>query len=272
MPYARHGDVSIYYEVHRAQHGDAQAAPALVMLRGLARSARFWLGFHERMRRAMTVVVLDNRGVGRSDKPRRPFSTRTMADDVAAVLDDAQIARAHVFGMSLGGMIAMRFALRHRERVDRLALGCTTMGGRGAQRIPVPSIARLLAAGRMRFSDALEFTAPIVVSPAFIARRPEVIRAWRDIAEREPVPLRGSALQLIAAAEHDVSREVSDIRAPTLVLTGDEDRLIPAENSARLARAIPDARLEILRGAGHDFTTEQPEESASALERFLLDR
>lgn len=264
MPHARHADVSIYYEVH----GDP-AAPTLVMIRGLARSARFWLDFTPRMKRSFRVVVLDNRGVGRSDKPLRPFSTRTMADDVEAVLDHARIEKAHVFGMSLGGMIAMRFALRHPERVDRLVLGCTTMGGRSAKKIPVTSIAKLLAAGRMSFADALEYTAPIVVSPEFLEERDDIVPAWRAIAVSEPVPLKGSALQLLAAAEHDVHREVHEIKARTLVMTGDADRLIPAENSNRLAKAIPHAELVILPGAGHDFTTEQPERSARELERFL---
>jgi 3-oxoadipate enol-lactonase len=267
MPYARNsGDgVEVHYEV-RGRGGD----PALVMIRGLARSARFWLDFAPRMARSFRLVTLDNRGVGRSDKPRRPYSTRAMADDVAAVLDHAGIARAHVFGMSLGGMIAARFALRHPDRVDRLVLGCTTMGGRGAKRIPLSSVGRLLAAGRGTFADAMVSTAPIVVSPAFLAERDDVLPAWRAIATAEPVPLHGSALQLLAAAEHDVSREIATIRARTLVLTGDADRLIPAENSARIAASIPGARLVTLPGAGHDFTTEQPEASARALEEFLL--
>jgi pimeloyl-ACP methyl ester carboxylesterase len=265
MPHAKHADVSLYYELH----GDP-ARPALVMIRGLARSARFWLDFTARMARSFRVVVMDNRGVGRSDKPLRLYTTRSMADDVQAVLDHAGIAKAHVFGMSLGGMIAMRFALRHPERVDRLVLGCTTMGGRGAKKIPVSSVAKLLSAGRMSFADALEYTAPIVVSPEFLRERDDIVPAWRAIAVSEPVPLKGSALQLLAAAEHDVHKDVRDIRAKTLVLTGDVDRLIPAENSRRLAKEIPGAELVILPGAGHDFTTEQPEPSARALERFLL--
>lgn len=267
MAHAHNGDVALYYELHPSYAG--RGAPVLVMIRGLARSARFWLDFVPRMRRSFSVLVLDNRGVGRSDKPVVPFTTRQMADDVAAVMDHAGVERAHIFGMSLGGMIAMRFALRHASRTDQLVLGCTTMGGRAAERIPLGSIAMLLRAGRLRFADALEYTAPIVVSPSFLRERDDIIHAWRAIATSEPVPLRGSALQLLAAAEHDVSREVGAIRAETLVLTGDADRLIPAENSRRLASAIPGAKLEILPGAGHDFTTEQPEPSALALERFL---
>lgn len=265
MPYAKNADVSLYYEVH----GD-RGAPPIVMIRGLARSARFWLDFTSRMARSFRVVIFDNRGVGRSDKPLRPFSTRTMADDVEAVMNAVGLERAHIFGMSLGGMIAMRFALRHPERVDRLVLGCTTMGGRAAKKISVRTVATLLSAGRFSFADALEYTAPIVVTPKFLAERDDVIPAWRAIATSEPVPLHSNLLQLIAGAEHDVHREVKDIRARTLVMTGDADRLISAENSRRLAKEIPGAELVILPGAGHDFTTEQPEPSARALERFLL--
>lgn len=193
-----------------------------------------------------------------------------MADDVAAVMDHAQVSRAHIFGMSLGGMISMRFALRHPDRVNKLVLGCTTMGGRRAIRTPLSSVRTLLLAGRLSFADAMVATANIVLSDNFISERPDILNAWRAIAISEPVPTFASALQLIAAAEHDVSNDLRDLRVPTLVITGDADRLISWENSRLIASEIPDAQLRIVPGAGHDFTTEQPELVAGVLERFLL--
>lgn len=265
MPYTRNGSVELFYQ----QHGSPEKPP-IVMIRGLARSSRYWLDFLPRMTRSFFVTVLDNRGVGRTSTPKVPYTTRAMADDVAAVMDAVKLDRAHVVGISLGGMIAMRFALNHSARVDKLVLGCTTMGGREAVRIHPRAIQRLLGAGRMSFADAMTYTAPIVLSDKFIEERPDILNAWRAIAIAEPVSRQGSIFQLLAAAEHDVSKQVHRITAPTLLLTGDADRLIDAENSVRLAARIPRSKLVYLSGAGHDFPTEQPENVAREIEQFAL--
>jgi pimeloyl-ACP methyl ester carboxylesterase len=242
-----------------------------LLLRGLARSQRFWFDLRPRLARRFRVIAMDNRGIGRSGAARAPFTTRQMADDAAAVLDHAGLARAHVFGVSLGGMVAMRLALRHPARVDRLVLGCTTPGGRHATRVPLDAVLALLRAGRLPFADALERTAPYVLSEPFLRARPDVVRAWREVGALEPVPLRTSLFQLLAAAEHDVFASLPTLPHRTLVLTGDADRLIPAANSRLLAATIPGATLIVLPGAGHEFTAEQPEETTVALERFLLE-
>jgi pimeloyl-ACP methyl ester carboxylesterase len=269
MPYARNGDVQIYYQLHYADSAPLQK-PALVMIRGLARSSRFWLDFLPRITKSFSVITLDNRGVGRSDSPRRPYTTRAMADDVAAVLDAAKLERANIVGISLGGMVAMRFALNHPARVQKLVLGCTTMGGRDAVKISPAAIRRLLGAAPLSFADAMTYTAPIVLSEQFLQDRPDILNAWRAIAIAEPVSTRGALWQMLAGAEHDVSREVHRISAPTLLLTGDADKLIDAENSVRLAAKIPRSKLVYLSGAGHDFPTEQPDNAAAEIESFVL--
>lgn len=266
MPFARRGPVELFYELR----GDP-AAPPLLLVRGLGRTHEHWLDLGELLQKRFRLVLMDNRGVGRSSTPRPPYSTAEMADDAACVLDHAQVERAHVFGMSLGGMIAQEIALRHAARVDRLVLGCTTAGRRAGHPTPWRSAARLVGAMRFDPERAVAHTAALVVTPAFLARRPDVLVTWQRLARERPLARRGVAGQLLAAARHDTARRLDRIRARTLVASGDADRLIPVENSRYLARAIPGARFELLSGSGHDFTTELPEESAAMLERFLLE-
>jgi pimeloyl-ACP methyl ester carboxylesterase len=264
MPHAVRAGVRLWFDVR----GPADAPP-LVMIRGLARSARYWLGLDELLAAHFRVIVLDNRGVGRSESPRPPYTTAAMADDVVAVMDRAGVARAHVLGISLGGMIAQEVALRHAARVDRLVLGCTTHGGRGAVRIPPRVVLGLLRGATVPFHEAIRMTAPFVISDAFAARNPDVLDRWRDLAAMEPSSLGALVGQLAAGALHDTSSRVGEIAAPTLVVTGDADRLVPSENSTRLARRIRGARLVVLRGAGHDFPTELPDETACLVADFL---
>ncbi len=264
--YARNGGVRLHYEVR----GTA-GAPPLLMIRGLARTSRHWSD--ELLRRLdsdFTVLVMDNRGVGKSSVPLPPYSTRQMAADAVAVLDAAGIPRCHVFGVSLGGMIAQELALRHAERVDGLALGCTRAGGRSGPGTGAWAVARILGALPMAPDDAVEHAAPLALGDAFIAARPDVIQDWRRIAREDRPRRMGIVGQIAAAVRHDTTRRLGSIRARTVVITGNADRLIHPRNSEVLAARIPGARYELLDGAAHDFATEQPEATADVLRRRLL--
>ena len=247
----------LYFELGGPEH-----APPLVLIRGLGRSSSYWLEFRRILERERRVLVLDNRGVGRSDAPSLPWATSDMADDVALVLRASGVERADVFGISLGGMIAQELALRHPHRVDRLVLACTTPGGRPAR--PTPRLAALMLARAAvkPIEESLRATAPLVLSDEALARRPELVDIWIAIATSEPRSRRGFIGQLLAAARHDAWDRLPFVESETLVVTGDADRLIPHENSALLAERIPRASLRTLRGAGHDFPTERPDETA----------
>lgn len=247
----------IYYEL-----AGPPEAPPLVLIRGLGRSSSYWLEMRSLLERERRVLVLDNRGVGRSDAPPLPWGTDDMADDVALVLRESGLQRADVFGISLGGMIAQKLALRHPHRVRRLVLGCTTPGGRNARSVPPSAVWALIRAAGMPFEQGIRSTAPFVLSDEALARRPEIIDLWVAIARSEPRSRRGLIGQLLAAAAHDAWDDLPFVRHETLVVTGDADRLIPMENSRLLADRIPRASLVILPGAGHDFPTERPEETA----------
>ncbi|MGE0788333.1 MAG: alpha/beta fold hydrolase [Sandaracinaceae bacterium] len=258
------GGARIYWE--RSGRADG---PPLLLIRGLGRSSSYWLEFRSILERERSVLVLDNRGVGRSESPLTGWTTATMADDVAAVLDASGTARLDVFGISLGGMIAQELALRHPDRVNRLVLACTTPGGRKAQKIRPAAAAALARSLTMRFDEAIRYTAPYVIGEAIAASRPEIVETWIHIAASEPRSRRGIAGQLAAGARHSAWNRLRRLELPTLVITGDDDRLMPHSNSQMLARLIAGARLKELRGAPHDFPTERPVETAEAVLDFL---
>lgn len=266
MPHASHRGCRLYWETD-----GTPAGPPLLLVRGFARSSRYWgAGLRALLAARFRLILVDNRGVGRSDATRPPYTTALMADDLAAVLDAAGVDRAHVFGMSLGGMIGQQLALRHPARIDRLVLGCTTPGGRNAIRYPLRGVLTLLRAGAAPPHRAMRIIAPLALSRETLERRPEVIDAWVEVARSEPRHRAGLFGQLLAAARHDAWDALPRINAPTLVLTGDADWLIDADNSRRIAARIPGARLQLIPGAGHDFATDRPDETVAALTGFLL--
>ncbi len=265
--YATHKKTRLWYELY-----GNESAPPLVMIRGLARTRLHWGSIVDEVARDFRVLIFDNRGVGKSDAPLPPYSTKTMADDTAAVMDAAGFERADVFGISLGGMIAQQVALRHPRRVRRLALGCTRAGGRDGHGLTLKAMHELVAPMRKSAEEAVRATAPLILSRRFLADNGHVVDEWVEIARREPPVRHGVIGQLLAGALHDASRQLREITAPTLVVTGDTDRLIDPRNSEQLAERIPRAKLSYLGGAGHDFPTERPAETAALLREFFAER
>ncbi len=264
MPYAKVGDLVMRFRV-------TGSGPPLLLIRGLVRSLDYWGGLESILARNFTTIVFDNRGVGGSDVTRPPYTTSMMADDAAGLLEALDIPKAHVFAISLGGMIAQKLALRHPNQVDGLVLGCTTPGMRLGVHIPWKVIGKILAAPLLPEEEVHGFTASFALSRAFLERHPEVIDQWRELSERWPVSRIGFLGQFAAAATHDMTREqLGRIRARTLLLHGDADQLIPFENSRRLEKLIPGAKLVPVHGAGHDFPVEQPETTARLIGEFLL--
>lgn len=259
------GGVRLHYELR-----GAEGSPPLLLIRGLARHLLHWGELTAQLERDFRLILFDNRGMGRSEVPRPPYTTRVMADDAARLLNQVGYGQVDVFGMSLGGMIAQELALRHPARVRRLVLGCTRSGPGGGPRIAPRVIGRMLSAGRLPPDEAMARTANLALTDDFIAARPDVVESWRQLARQLPPSRLGFVGQLLAGATHRTGARLDQLRQPTLVITGDADRLIHADHSRSLARAIPDARLEVLPGAGHDFSTEQPERTAELLRGFLL--
>lgn len=215
--------------------------------------------------RGFEVIAYDHRGVGRSSRVDEQFTLEQLADDAAGLLSELGIDRAHVVGISMGGMVAQHLALRHPERIVTLTIGCSYAGGEGSSLTPPETFQRLAEGWASGDRErALRTGWEINVSRPF-AQQPGEYERWRAMALELPVPLTVIQLQLQAVAPHDTSARLGEISAPTLVVHGTEDDMLPVANSRVIASHIPGARLEELEGIGHLFWWEQPERSAELI-------
>jgi 3-oxoadipate enol-lactonase len=196
---------------------------------------------------------------------------RRLADDAAALLEDAGIASAHVYGLSFGGMIAQELALGFPERVRSLVLGATSAGG--ALRVAPDDRTREFLRRRAEMPADEGLWAAVPYSYALATRRRHAQRIGEDIIERlrRPVAPAHHHAQRLAAIEHDASRRLHAIAAPTLVVHGEEDLIVPPANGRALADGVPSARLHLVPGAAHVYPTDAPEVDAEVV-RFLLEQ
>lgn len=251
MPSTNSNGIDLYYEVH----GEGEP---LLLIMGLSLNSKSWFRTLPALSDHYKVIIFDNRGVGLSGKPNTPYSIELMAEDARAVLDAAGVETAHVYGISMGGMIAQRLALKYPERVRSLILGCTTSGGeKHVQPSADVSMLMLSRASSIETPEEMAWaTAPILYSQAFIENQRELVA--EDIQKRIELPILPYAymLQLQACLAHDTYHEIEQIKASTLVIHGDEDKLVPYENGITLAEKIPNAEFMTIQGAGHIYVTE----------------
>jgi 3-oxoadipate enol-lactonase len=263
MPVARVGDVDLYYEEHGS--GDP-----LLCIMGFATDSAGWTFQTPEFARHYRTIVFDNRGVGRSAKPPGPYTIHAMADDAVGLLDVRGVARAHVLGLSMGGMIAQELALRHPERVRGLVLASTyPEPDEEVERHREFMLAQLggtvTAAGEVRIDvtavDPLAFfqhLLPLVFNPTFIERELPALLPLFAGGLQYGFSMEAILGQLGAVMSHRATDRLHRITAPTLVLTGDADRLIAPANSELLARHIPGARLVTIEGGSHGVNIEMP--------------
>jgi len=205
------------------------------------------------------VIAFDNRGVGRTDAPDLPYTTRMMAVDTLGLMDALDIEHAHVIGISMGGMIAQELALAHPERVRSLHLGCT-LARPDAYLLALNSVWRDMRTnfGREAMLRALGLW---LFAPATYAGRPDLVEALLQTALANPHPqtLAGFLRQGEAIACHDTLERLSAIRCPTLVSVAEDDILVPPRFSREIASRIPGADLHVIASAGHGYFLERPE-------------
>lgn len=261
MPFVDVGDARIHYEVTGPPEGEP-----IVLVMGLGTDMSGWdamLPYLDGYR----VLRPDNRGVGNSDAPDKPYSIAGMARDTVRVMDDAGFTSAHVYGASLGSMIAQEIALSHRDRVRTLILGCPSPG---VVSLPgSPGIIRLmLRQSRYTPEEAGRLAAPYLFHRALTEDPAAVEQALTKRRLRAASPV-GYRRQLQATLRWSSLTRLRRLRVPTLVLHGDHDRLIPQANGRLIARLVPGARFYNIRGAGHVYSTDAPGEAAGVVVKFL---
>ena len=268
MPFTQRDKTRIHYEWHP---GPAQDSPVLVLIPGLASNTRSFPELLERLAKSFAVLVFDPRGAGQTELASLRFQLSDSADDLAAVMNDIGLDTAHVLGISMGGMIAQEFVLRHPHRVETLSLSVTTCGPPPGVSPSPATIAALVKgivnAPRVRsLDDVVRLFGDLLFSPTcdFATRR----RFFKMRRDARPGPVRNSIAQLLAIRQFRSHRRLSQVTAPTLVLGALDDHLVPPINSDILYASIPGSRLVKLN-AGHCSFYEVQEEFVGEIERFV---
>ncbi|HUC00714.1 MAG TPA: alpha/beta hydrolase [Solirubrobacterales bacterium] len=262
MPKTGVAGIELYWE----RTGDGEP---LLLIQGMSGTRAAWgRPFLGALEQSFSCIAFDNRGIGGSTAVEEPFTISELAADAAGLLDALEIERAHVLGISMGGMIAQQLALAHPERLLSLTLGCTYCGGPGSQVMDgadFQQLAEAMASGdEQRVFRAMW---ELNLSPGFRADESRYAE-FVAMAEAVPVPQQTVQLQLQAIAAHDTQARLPELQTPTLVIHGTTDRILPYPNGELIASLLPNAHLQTLEDVGHMFWWEQPTRSAELIRAY----
>jgi pimeloyl-ACP methyl ester carboxylesterase len=258
MPYAEVGGGRRIFYLRRG------AGEPLLLVQGMSGHHQFWgEEFLRRLERDYEVVVYDHRGIGTSDRADEPFSIADLADDAAGLITELGWPSAHVFGISLGGMITQELLLRHPALVRTATIGCSWAGGPtgvmpSTSHEVVAAIASRDLERVLRVGYAANLSAGYRADPAHF-------ETYRAAALAVRVPSAVVGMQFRAALAHDTADRLPSVTAPTLVLHGTADEGIVAANGERIAALVPGARLVLFDGVGHLFWYEEPDRTVELL-------
>ena len=265
MERARVNGVDLAYELRGA-------GSPLVMIHGAQGDQTMFAGLAAAFADRYRVLTFDQRGSGLSEKPDMPYSIAMLADDTAALMDHLGIRAAPIIGVSMGGMIAQEFALRHPKKTQSLILGCTTPGGPNAIRRDGAALANAYSTKPMSAEERGKALAEAAFTKGYITAHPEVITSMIESRRQRPIDSTAFAHRMKAAGEHNTYDRLGQIQCPTLVITGKDDALIAWENSRVIAEHIAGAKLVVLEPAGHCFWMEQPAQTQHAIAQFLSEQ
>lgn len=246
--------------------GERGAPVVLVM--GFGISGRAWAPQVAALKEHHRTLYFDNRGVGESEPSRRPYGFTDLADDVVALLDHHGFERAHVVGVSMGGMVTQHVALRHPDRVASIALIATLPGGSLVHALPgARAVSLFLRANTLRGARRFAALRQLLYTRSYLERAvPEHgFSAGNLEVFASPAAASTRLHQLRAVLRHDLTRELGRVRAPTLVIKPEADILVSPENSERLHRLIPGSRMLRLPDAGHGATHQCADQINQAL-------
>jgi len=244
MPLASLNGIHISYQVE----GDGEP---LVMIMGFTASRIGWMPQRRFFRKYFRIITFDNRGAGKSDKPPGSYSTRMMADDTVKLMDVLGIEKAHIMGLSMGGMIAQELAINHPQRVMKLVLAATyaRQDETSGDTLEQAEFLRLAPENKASALIGLAFNRPFYRFTFGLLARVQT----KFVGASGRVGIAG---QSEACLKHDTLERLSSITAPTLVIVGTGDRIIKPVSSEVIAVKIPNAKLVKVEGASHYFSFE----------------
>ncbi len=262
MPTVNVGDIDMYYEVH----GEGEP---LLLITALSGDLTSWIFQIPEFSKQYSVIVFDNRGVGRTDVPDIPYSTEMMADDSAGLLDALGIEKAHILGHSMGCFIAQELALKYPQLVRSLVLASAGTQETHMAKHLIDTWARMAREGVNREIYVRELLLWVFTEKFFENTAMVQIAVDMLVTGPYPQPAHGLIRQVGACLEHNAKDRIGSITAPTLVLAGNEDILVPVRMSEELAAGIPGAELVVLEGAGHGVYYEAADKFNLAILEFL---
>ncbi len=267
MPKTKVNDINIYYEIH----GDGFP---LVMIMGLGADIMWWEPeLLEGFAKNFKVIVFDNRGAGRSDKPANNYSIKLFADDTIGLMKVLGIEKAHILGVSMGGMIAQEIAINYPNMVERLVLVVTSPGGPKAIP-PSPEALEQLTMDRskMKPEDIAKKVIETLFPQDYLKRHPEILDKFIKRITKYMIPPDAYMRQLNAVMNFNSYERLHKIRAPTLIVMGGKDIIVPPENGRILAEKIPNSKLVIFEESGHGLIVQEREKFLKIVTDFLLDK
>jgi pimeloyl-ACP methyl ester carboxylesterase len=260
MPIARVNDIEMNWEIR------GTGSP-LLMIMGWTANKDWWPEhFLNYLEKHYMLILLDNRGSGHSESSRGLYYMAQFADDVMALMDTLNIQKAHVFGVSMGGMIAQELTIRSPDRVEKLILGCTTCGPKHGRTFSSLGIYCGIKYG-IRYGYNLDkWLIRLLLSRSDLNNKDrEFIRCIRHA----PIKRVDKWKQFWAIRKFDSYSRLEKIKCPVLVMTGTKDLLMPHKNSDILAKKIPAAKLIKMHGLNHAFIGDDPEGVFIVIHDFL---
>lgn len=248
MPYVHSDDVKIYFEIHGPEFGQP-----LLLLEGWGWYSWMWFRQIPEFSKKYKCIVVDNRGVGKSSKPDYLYEMSMFAKDAIAVLDDLNIQKAHVLGISMGGYIAQEIALSYPDRVLTLIIASSSFGGPNALVASNETLAKAFAIPTETISkdQAFNMRMSVAASQEWLQDNKKLIDQISKWIEQNPQPLQARLNQAHASTTFNVEEMVNSIQVPTLIIHGDSDLMVPPKNAQLLHERIPNSKLVLIENGHH---------------------
>lgn len=262
MPYLPINDINIYYESHGA-------GESLILISGLGGDRTFWQGSLDILSAHFRVIIFDTRGIGRTDQPESSYSMAMFADDLAGLMKALDIPQAHILGFSMGGQIAVQFALTYPEKINKLIIAASCARLNTQIRLYVDAVLNVYEDG-ISTKQMFDLIAPWLFSNTFLSIPGNEAYLQFDENDLEQQPLYAWRNQYLAQRAFDITLDLKTIQAASLIIAGELDVFAQLNDAHVLAKEIPQAKLEIIPGAGHLFNFENPDLFHDLVINFLL--
>ena len=268
MPKLKLHDLEIYYEVH------GQGQP-MVFLSETACDGEVWKIYQvPEFSKDHKVIIHDYLGTGQSSKPSIDYTTKLFTEHVIALLDHLDVKDAIVVGHSMGGRVAQLLALDYPQRVKKLVLASTGAHFPLTKGLPLKIMKEMIEWGYEKYER--EHTILVGWTDEFVKKYPEKIEHYLQVRMRNLCPVEFYLRHLLARQGHDTSQRLQDIRQPTLIIVGEDDRNMTSEINHRmsteiLTKGIPDNKCVVLKNERHSYFFSNPDEAHRAIREFIKD-